>query len=315
MTAGHGCAKLCDVAELVTGTGVKKSYGPVEVLTDATFSIPEGITGLLGGNGAGKTTLIGMVLGLNAIDGGEITVFGKDPASAGPEIRARLGYSPEHHTLPGETQAMDFVAHIAKVHGLPPMEAISRASDALGLVGLGEERFRPMGTMSTGQRQRVKLAQALAHDPLLVFLDEPTDGLDPIQREEMLALIRDVWNRYGISVVVSSHLLAEVERICDSVVIIGDGRVLASGAVAELRGEGTGVNAELDDRDRDADVVSWLRERGLTARILDGGIRVEGVDDNVYDLVIAACVELGVGLQRFSGGTISLEDVFLERMR
>ena len=162
-------------------------------------------------------------------------------------MRARVGYSPEHHDLPRDTRAHDFVRHIAEIHGLPHREATARASDALWQVGLGEERFRPIGTMSTGQRQRVKLAQAIAHDPSLVLLDEPTDGLDPVQRDDMLTLIRRVGTEFGIDVVLSSHLLEEVERVCDAAIILSAGRVAAFGSIAELTGAGHGVLVEVDD--------------------------------------------------------------------
>ncbi len=299
---------------LVEGQGVRKSYGNFVVLSDANFSVGHGITGLLGANGTGKTTLIGLILGLHPVDGGTLKVFGDEPVKAGPEIRARLGYAPEHHTLPGDTQAVDFVTHLAQVHGLPPREATTRASDALYLVGLGEERFRPMGTMSTGQRQRVKLAQAIAHDPVLILLDEPTDGLDPVQRDDMLELIRTVNDRYGIAVMLSSHLLDEVDRICDDVVIIGDGRVLASGPLEGLRGEGTDVVVELDRPDRLREFADRLRDLGLTASPSGLTVTVAGTDDAVFDQVVATCADLGVGLRRMQQRRLSLEDVFLEQL-
>ncbi len=299
---------------LVQGQGVAKSYGNFTVLRDASFTVRPGITGLLGANGTGKTTLIGMILGLHPVDGGSLKVFGRDPVSAGPEIRARLGYAPEHHTLPGDTQAVDFVTHLARVHGLPAREATTRASDALYLVGLGEERFRPMGTMSTGQRQRVKLAQAIAHDPALVLLDEPTDGLDPMQRDDMLNLIATVSDRYGISVLLSSHLLGEVEQICQDVIIIGDGRVLVSGPIDAIRGEGTGLVVEVDRPDRLAELADWLNQRGLRAEPAGSLVTVAGNDDAAFDTVVEGLATLGLGMRRMQRRRLSLEDVFLEQL-
>ncbi len=299
---------------LVQGQGVGKSYGSFTVLQGASFSVRPGITGLLGANGTGKTTLIGMILGLHPVDEGTLTVFGRDPVKAGPEIRARLGYAPEHHTLPGDTQAVDFVTHLAQVHGLPRNDARTRASDALYLVGLGEERFRPMGTMSTGQRQRVKLAQAIAHDPALILLDEPTDGLDPMQRDDMLELIATVSDRYGISVLLSSHLLGEVEQICQDVVIIGDGRVLVSGPIDAIRGEGTGLIVEVDRPERLAELADWLSGRGLRAAPAGSQVTVEGSDDAAFDVVTEGLAELGLGLRRMQRRRLSLEDVFLEQL-
>jgi ABC-2 type transport system ATP-binding protein len=300
----------------VAARSVAKAYGDVPVLTKIDFDIAGGITGLLGSNGAGKTTLLGMILGLHPIDSGTLQVYGRDPWTAGAEVRALTGYAPEHHTLPPDLRADEFVRHVAELHGLPPEEATTRASDALWLVGLGEERFRPLGTMSTGQRQRVKLAQAVAHDPRLILLDEPTDGLDPVQRDSMLALIRSIATEFGINVLLSSHLLDEVEQICDGVVIIGDGRTLASGSVEELRGEGeAGVSLEVDGgNDETTIVASHLHQLGWKVTVHGRRITVAGDDDSVFDATRDACIAHKVGILRLSRRRLSLEDVFLERM-
>lgn len=297
---------------LVSAEGVVKRYGSFTVLSGASFRIDRGITGLLGANGTGKTTLLGMMLGLHPTDDGALRVLGIDPYTAGSEVRARLGYAPEHHTLPPDVAASDFVRHVAELHGLPKREATTRASDALWLVGLGEERFRPLGTMSTGQRQRVKLAQAIAHDPRLVLLDEPTDGLDPVQRDDMLALIRRVSTEYGIDVVLSSHLLDEVQQICDGAVIIGDGRVLASGTLEALRGGGSEIVVELDDVTTVGPVAAGLQAQGITVTV-DGRVLVaSGEDDRVFDIARDVCANAGAGITRLSRRRLSLEDVFLE---
>jgi len=286
------------------------------VLSGLTVDFEAGITGLLGSNGAGKTTFLSLVLGFEPRTGGDLTVLGHDPQAAGPDVRARIGYSPEHHHLPDDVQAADLVRHMAQLHGLPQQASTERASDALWLVGLGEERFRPIGTMSTGQRQRVKLAAAIAHDPELVLLDEPTDGLDPVQRDEMLALIHRVGNEYGIDIVLSSHLLEEVERICDHVVIIANGEVIRSGNINAMRGGRTGVMVELDGGQ---DIVAQtLRQAGLQVEISGSRLLVDAppqpdadpywIHDYVRDVVAWA----QVGLRRLGDQTISLEDVFLE---
>ena len=181
-------------------------------------------------------------------------MLGKDPATAGIEVRSRIGYAPEHHDLLAELAANDFVRHLAEMHLLPRRAAVQRANDALWLVGLGEERFRPVGTMSTGQRQRVKLASAIAHDPELVLLDEPTDGLDPMQRTEMLALIRRIGTEFGVHMLVSSHHLEEVEQICDAVVIVEGGEVVHAGRLADLRRGEEGLVVEVDEPGRRAGV-------------------------------------------------------------
>ncbi len=301
---------------LVSATNVVKRYGTFTALSDVSFEIRHGITGLLGANGAGKTTMLGMIIGLHEVDSGSLRVLGSDPWNAGVAVRERLGYSPEHHTLPGDLQANDFVRHIAELHGLPKAEAATRASDALWLCGLGEERFRPMGTMSTGQRQRVKLAQAIAHDPEMVLLDEPTDGLDPLQRDSMLDLIRHIATEFGIDVILSSHLLDEVERVCDAAVIIGEGRTVAAGTLDELRGTGTiGVVVELDaDPTQISSVVERLRSSGAQVNVDGRRLVVEGDDDSVFDLARDACAATGVGIARLSRKRLSLEDVFIESL-
>jgi ABC-2 type transport system ATP-binding protein len=304
---------------VVVGTGLVKRWGATPVLDGASFTVEHGITGLLGSNGAGKTTLLGMILGLHAPSAGSLTVLGLD-RRAGAAVRERVGYSPEHHTLPPDTNAQDLVRHIAEVHGLPHREATGRASDALWQVGLGEERFRPIGTMSTGQRQRVKLAQAIAHDPHLVLLDEPTDGLDPVQRDDMLALIRRIGTEFGIDIILSSHLLEEVERVCDSAVILAGGEVVASGPIDQLTGADRGLLIEVDGR-VDA-LAPELGRQGLEVGV--DGLRLvvtrPGTTDNddqgghhdLYDVVRDALVTSGAGLRRLTDRTVSLEDVFLE---
>ena len=211
-------------------------FGSHRALDALDVTVERGVTGLVGANGAGKNTLMSILLRLRAPTSGTATVLGLDPTTDGAHLRAVVGYGPERNQFPEDMPASDFVKHLAEVRGMPKQEARSRASDALWLVGLGEERFRALGTMSTGQRQRVKLAQALAADPSLVFLDEPTDGLDPVQRDEMLLLIRQINDDYGIDVVLSSHLLEEVERICDHVVALDAGRLVAQGSLADLVG-------------------------------------------------------------------------------
>jgi len=294
---------------VIHARGLVKSWGSTSVLTGLDFVVGRGVTGLLGSNGAGKTTLLGMILGLHRADAGELAVFGLDPSTAGPEVRALLGYSPEHHTLPPDVRAHDLVRHIAELHGLPHRDATNRASDALWAVGLGEERFRPIGTMSTGQRQRVKLAQAIAHDPRLVLLDEPTDGLDPVQRDQMLELIRRCGTEFGIDVLLSSHLLEEVERVCDSVVILRDGVVAANGSINDVRGIGHGITVDVDgDPQR---LVDELMRREVPCRVDATHVVVDHEDDRTLDAVRDALADLRLPLRGLKPRRRSLEDVFL----
>ncbi|MEM9609164.1 MAG: ABC transporter ATP-binding protein [Actinomycetota bacterium] len=298
---------MTDEAAVVEAEGVVKRYGTTTVLDRLSISVGRGITGLLGANGAGKTTLLGLVLGLHGRDEGSMRVLGLDPAGAGPEIRARIGYSPEHHELPPDAQAAELVRHVAELHGLPRRAATERANDALWQVGLGEERFRPLGTMSTGQRQRVKLAQAIAHDPRFLLLDEPTDGLDPVQRDEMLRLIRRVGTEFGMDVLLSSHRLGEVEQICDAVTIISDGKVVQSGRVDHLRETDAALLVEVDDPDA---LQAALAARGLVVERARDTLRVEGGDVGVHVRDVVA--EHGLALRRMAEARRSLEDVFME---
>ena len=225
-------------------------------------------------------------------------MLGHDPATSGLELRARIGYAPEHHDLPAELAATDLVRHLAEMHLLPRRAAVQRANEALWLVGLGEERFRPVGTMSTGQRQRVKLASAIAHDPEVVLLDEPTDGLDPMQRTEMLDLIRRIGSEFGMHIIVSSHHLEEVERICDGVVIVEGGEVVHAGTLADVRRGPAGL-------------ASILTARGFTVTVDGGVLLLSGDDDGVYDAVRDAVADLEVGLRRLGPRGRTLEDVYL----
>jgi ABC-2 type transport system ATP-binding protein len=293
---------------VISARGVVKRYGRTVALAGLDADIGPGITGLLGSNGAGKTTFILLSLGLRSRDGGELTVLGKDPATAGIDVRSRIGYAPEHHDLPSELSATDFVRHLAEMHLLPGRAAVQRANEALWLVGLGEERFRPVAELSTGQRQRVKLAAAIAHHPELVLLDEPTDGLDPMQRTEMLALIRRIGTEFGMDIVVSSHHLEEVERICDAVVIVEGGEVVHAGTLSDLRRGPAGLVVEVDERADE--LASILSGRGIDVTV-DGGVLLLAAADGVHDAVRDAVAELGVGLRRLQPHGRTLEDVYL----
>ena len=290
-------------------------FPSTRALDSLDVSIPSGVTGLVGANGAGKTTLISLVLGLLAPTAGSINVLGLDPAHDGPELRAQIGYGPERNVFPDDLRAYDFVRHLAEVKGLPRDEARSRASDSLYLVGLGEERFRALGTMSTGQRQRVKLAQAIAADPSLIVLDEPTDGLDPVQRDEMLNIIVQVNRDFGIDVMLSSHVLEEVERVCDHVVALAEGKLVAQGSMAELAGASGGIEMELveiPDRPRSVDdVAARLVAAGAGVRRDGSTLSVVGMsDDELFDLAARSVAGAGARIRRLGLHRRSLDDIF-----
>src|SRR6476620_5339292 len=211
-------------------------YGRNWALKDVTATFQPGAVGLLGPNGAGKSTLIKTLLGFVKPDQGRMRVLGLDVAAAPLEIRARVGYMPESDShIPG-MNAVSFVAYCGQLSGLPAADAMQRAHEVLYYVGLGEARYRNLETYSTGMKQRIKLAQALVHDPDLLFLDEPTNGMDPKGREEMLALVRDLAHNKQINLILSSHVMPDVETVCDSVVVMNHGAVVMRGPIDALKG-------------------------------------------------------------------------------
>jgi len=303
------------VSAIIETRGLVMAFPSTRALDSLDVSIPNGVTGLVGANGAGKTTLISLVLGLLTPTLGSLSVLGLDPSTSGPELRARIGYGPERNVFPDDLRAYDFVRHLAEVKGLPRDEARSRASDSLYLVGLGEERFRALGTMSTGQRQRVKLAQAIAADPRLIVLDEPTDGLDPVQRDEMLNIIVQVNRNFGIDVVLSSHVLEEVERVCDHVVALAEGKLIAQGSMAELAGASGGIEMELVEIvDRPTsidDVAAQLVAAGAGVRRDGTTLSVVGLsDDELFDLAARSVAQCGALLRRLGNRRRTLDDIF-----
>jgi len=293
--------------QLLAANGLTKHYGNVVALSDVTFGISDGITGILGENGAGKSTAIKVFLGLLRPTSGSATVLGQN-ASEHPGVRARLGYMPEHDCLPGHVTAAEFLTHMAEASGLPPSTARTRAADTLRHTGLFEERYRAIGGYSTGMKQRVKLAQALVHDPAFVFLDEPTAGLDPVGREEMLALVRKTHREFGISVLVSSHLMVDVERTCDRIIVLQGGRLVQSGEVDHFTKETETVFLEVDANR--ARLVAALERRGVAVTADGTGLTIAGPDESVYDHVRDALVDAAAPLRRMAPRRHALAELF-----
>ncbi len=294
--------------------GLRKTFGSFVALDNINLTVPRASVGLLGANGAGKTTLIRTLLGLLAPESGTATVVGFDTQREGTRLREYVGYMPEAEGLPSSTTAADFVGHMAEMSGLPPRAARQRAADVLYQVGLAEERYRLIKGFSTGMRQRVKLAQAIVHDPKLVFLDEPTAGLDPRGREEMLQLIERIYRQLGIAVVVSTHILEDVERVCDYVVIIDQGRLVSAQPLGEMDVIGGEVIVHIDG-DQDA-FRQGLEARGVTVRPADvefgaDDLVVDVHDEAVYDLIRDLAVEQGAALRSLRSRSRSLEDIYL----
>jgi ABC-2 type transport system ATP-binding protein len=294
---------------LVALDGLTKHYpGGVTALDGLTVTVEPGIVGLVGANGAGKSTLIKILLGLLDATSGSARVLDLDVATQGMAIRQLVGYMPEHDCLPTDISASDFVNHMARMSGLPRASARERSAEVLRHVGLFEERYRHMGGYSTGMKQRVKLAQALVHDPRLLLLDEPTNGLDPAGRDDMLDLIERTGTEFGIAIIMASHLLGEIERVGQYLVAIDAGRLLRAAELHTFT-ERTGTLMVEVDAQPEA-LAQRLREAGLTSAVDGSTVLVELHDEETHDRVIDAVVDLGLALIRVEARRSSLEDLF-----
>jgi ABC-2 type transport system ATP-binding protein len=301
---------------IIEVAGLTKRFGSHTAISSLTFDVPRACIGLLGANGAGKTTLVRALLGLTNPTSGEAKVLGLDTRSHGIEIRKRVGYMPESDCLPPGATAADFVAHMGEMSGLPDRAARQRAADVLYQVGLREERYRLIKGFSTGMKQRVKLAQALVHDPALVFLDEPTNGMDPQGRDDMLELIQRIYRMLGIAVVVSSHILEDIERVCDHVVIIDQGRLVVD---QPLTGMGTPKGDLLVRIDGNQDdFIARMSTRGIEVRrptVLElqtsDELIIKDNSEQSFDAVRDVAAEMGVGLRSLRMKGRTLEDLYL----
>src|SRR5262245_16836669 len=300
-----------DAAPVAVLDNVTVRYGRNAALAGVTTSFPAGAVGLLGPNGAGKSSLIKSLLGFVKPDTGQMRVLGLDVAQAPLAIRARIGYMPENDAhIPG-MNAVSFVAYCGQLAGLPAVDAMQRAHEVLYYVGLGEARYRNVDTYSTGMKQRIKLAQALVHDPDLLFLDEPTNGMDPKGRDEMLELVRDLGHNKGVSLILSSHLLPDVEFTCDHVVVMDKGQVATQGPIEELKGP--------------AGRVYELRVKGDLPGFLDvlasQGMETHSTDEDVmrvfvphalgnHQAIFKAAAAFGAQVRHLRPSLPTLEDVF-----
>ncbi|MFT3784486.1 MAG: ABC transporter ATP-binding protein [Nibricoccus sp.] len=270
---------------IIEAQGLGKTFGTQRALADVTISVPPGTIGLLGPNGAGKTTFIKCLLNLETPTAGTAKVLGCELRAQNRASRERVGYSPEQDChIPGMA-GCEYVTYCGQLSGMSFQRARQRAHEILDLVGMGQERYRSVDTYSTGMKQRVKLAQALVHDPELVILDEPTNGLDASGRESILHLIGSLWKQLGVSVMISSHLLQDIERICDRVIIIADGRVIEHDTIESLKSRQQHV-VELSPSAESERFMTVLKTAGFpTERLSNGRLRVETASQSVEPLL------------------------------
>jgi ABC-2 type transport system ATP-binding protein len=291
---------------------VTKRFDQIEALSNLSVELAPGTVGLVGPNGSGKTTLLRLLMGLIPPSWGRLSVLGFDPQREPLQVRERVGYMPEHDCLMPDLSAVGFVSFMGRVSGLPREVAISRAHDVLEFVGLKEERYRKIREYSVGMRQRVKLAQAIVHDPPLCFLDEPTSGLDPQGREEMLHLLGVLSKLGGHSFVISTHLLPDTEGLVDQVLLLNAGRLLAAGPVRELLSQGA-VETVIRVKGDPAAFVSALSARGVAARAEGSELHLSLPDGNTRPVFEAA--QSSHTQVRYLGPSVrTIEDLFLSMM-
>ena len=304
-----------DSAPVLEIEQLTKRYRGSLALDGVSFALQPGVFGLLGPNGAGKSTLIKALMGLVSMGSGSARVLGLDSRRDFRRVREQVGYMAEDDCIFPGLKGVESVAYAGELSGLPWLDALRRAHEVLDYVGLGEARYREVQTYSTGMRQKQKLAQAIVHDPRLVFLDEPTSGLDPLGRKRMLGLIRALFDRTGVSVVLSTHILHDVEEICDSVVILGKGKLLVHDTIESLR------------RPADESVRVWLEQpepafgealerRGVRWEALQPEeLRVYGDPEAAAAWVLEAAHETNALVRRIESGRNTMEEIFLEAVK
>ncbi len=300
--------------QVASVTNLTVKYGKKTAVSDLTAVVPAGCVGLLGPNGAGKTTLIKTLLGFVVPASGSGEVLGLNVATHGLQIRQKIGLMPEQDChIPG-INAVSFVSYAGELAGMPAKDAMRRAHETLEYCGLGEARYRNVETYSTGMKQRIKLAQALVHGPRLLFLDEPTNGLDPAGRDDMLDLVKDVAVSKGINVIVSSHLLPDIERTCTSVIVMRGGKVVQQGLVADLQ-KTAGVQIEVELQLPSDAFITVIEAHGATLLSNMGTKYRLDLPTNTFQtsaFVFSAAKEAGVQVRGFHPALRSLEDIFLE---
>jgi ABC-2 type transport system ATP-binding protein len=296
---------------VIETNGLVKRFGRFAALAGVELRVERGAIGLLGPNGAGKSTLLKCLLQLQPISAGKAWLLGREVGREGREIRKRIGYTPEQDChIPG-LLGCEYVTYCAQLCGLPFTVARQRAHEMLDFVGMGQERYRRVDTYSTGMKQRLKLAQAIVHDPELVFLDEPTNGLDPRGQAQMLELVRTLWREHGMAVVLSSHMLHDVERVCEHIILLARGQVRVQDSLANLKARRRGA-ADVVVADRPADVMRGFTGRGWACDLLPNGhVRVEHGAADLGPL-LAVLREVGVAPLEVIPSPNVLEEMFVQ---
>jgi ABC-2 type transport system ATP-binding protein len=291
--------------------GVTKTYGPVTALRQLSVRVPPGAVGLLGPNGAGKTTLIRTLLGLIRVDAGHGEVLGMDVRTRRLDVRQAVGFAPEDECLFPGFPGIELVAYAGELCGMGRGDALQRAHEVLNYVGLGEARYRPVESYSTGMKQRLKLAAAIVHDPRLLILDEPTNGMDPRGRADVLELARDLAHNKGMSLLFSSHLLPDVEAVCDHVVVLGGGRLLAQGSIHDLK-QAHERALEVRVKADPARFALLLKEHGCDAEPHDDLLRVRLPAGQTQQLLWQLARLSGEQIRHLRPQRSTLEEVFLK---
>lgn len=288
---------------------LQKNYGHFTALNGITLTLDSPAVGLLGPNGAGKSTLLKSLLGLLPLDGGSAEILGMSLPDEALKIRRAVGYMPENDCYLPYMTAIDYVSFNGQLCGMPRKEAFRRAHEVLYYVGLGEARYRALGGFSTGMKQRAKLAQALVHGPRLLFLDEPTNGLDPKGRDEMLSLIEDVRSR-GIAIVLSTHLLPDVERICKSVVMLNQGSLVHCGDLNELQ-QSKEELVEIRTHLANAQFQTHLEEAGYEVKAEEDRLKVKLPAAKTLDDLLSLAVAKEIQIRHLMPERLTLETAFL----
>ncbi len=294
---------------IINTTDLCKSYGPHMALEGLNLKVKKGATGLLGPNGAGKSTFLKTILGLIQATSGEGTVLGHDIRTEGAAIRSRIGYMPEYEALNPDMDAIYQVRYSGELLGMNPVVAMSRAHEALQYVGLGEQRYRNIGSFSTGMKQATKLACAIIHDPELIIADEPSNGLDAVAREFMITTLQNTVKTGNRSVLMASHLMDDVERVCENIVLLHKGKLAAQGRIEDLK-----------DIDREIEIHVWggatkleesMTKAGLTVRREGRIMRIQHIGEDTTTLILKCAAEAGAQIRRMHEYEASLEDLFL----